>query len=257
MGNRNIRLEISYDGTDFYGWQIQSDERTVQGELQKALKKMHRKQVIVTAAGRTDTGVHATGQVANFFSDIDSIPDWQFRDALNYYLPRDVRVLKSKLEKDDYNARFSAKARIYCYFLYFGPVNLPYVDRYAVRCRKKPEITLLNRYASLLIGEHDFTTFAGAGDMSKSKKRIVYSSCFYIQGDFLVYKIIADSFLYRMVRSVLGTLLEFEKCKKTCEEFIGIVGAMDRSCAGPTAPARGLFLDKVIYSDVSPLVRNI
>ena len=85
----------------------------------------------------------------------------------------------------------------------------------------------------------------------------VSNDTFYIQGDFLVYKIIADSFLYRMVRSVLGTLLEFEKCKKTCEEFIGIVGAMDRSCAGPTAPARGLFLDKVIYSDVSPLVRNI
>lgn len=249
MDRRNIRLEMSYDGTDFCGWQAQLKERTVQGVLETALFTMHKHIVKVTAAGRTDAGVHATGQVVNFFSDLHSIAGWQFRDALNYYLPPDVRVLASCIEKDDFHARFSAQKRTYCYFLYFGDVHLPVIDRYAVRYRKKPDIRLLNRYASVLIGEHDFTTFAGAGDKSKSKKRIVYSSCFYMQGGFLVYKIQADSFLYRMVRSIVGTMLDFERMGKTGEEFAPVVQARDRSCAGPTAPARGLFLDKVFYGE--------
>jgi tRNA pseudouridine38-40 synthase len=247
MNRRNIRLELSYDGTGFCGWQKQAEERTVQGILEKALFTMHKHPVTVTAAGRTDTGVHATGQVVNFFTDLHSIAGQQFRDALNYYLPPDVRVLKSVISEDNFHARFSARKRTYCYYLYFGDVSLPHKDRHAVRFRNRPDIRLLNRCASVLIGEHDFTTFAGAGDKSKSKKRIVYSSCFYIQGEMLVYKIQADSFLYRMVRSIVGTLLEIDRTGKTEKEFALAVKAMDRSCAGPTAPARGLFLDKVIY----------
>lgn len=240
---------MSYDGTDFCGWQVQSKGRTVQGVLEQALFTMHKYPVKVTAAGRTDTGVHAAGQVVNFFTDLDSINGRRFCDALNYYLPPDVRVLKSEQVGDDFNARFSALRRTYCYFLYSGNVTLPYIDRYAVRYRNDLDIRLLNRYASILIGEHDFTTFAGAGDKSRSKRRIVYSSCFYMKGDLLVYKIQADSFLYRMVRSIVGTMLDLGRIEKTEEEFAGVVRAMDRSCAGPTAPARGLFLDKVFYGE--------
>ncbi|MBN2441682.1 MAG: tRNA pseudouridine(38-40) synthase TruA [Spirochaetales bacterium] len=247
MSKRNIRLTISYDGTDFCGWQTQADQRTVQGELQNALFTMHKHPVTITGAGRTDTGVHANGQVANFFTDIDSIPDRQFRDAINYYLPQDVRVLESSLADDDFSARFSARKRMYRYFHYFSEVNLPHMNKYAVRLREKPDIRLLNEYASYLIGEHDFAAFAAAGDQSNSKTRIVYSSCFYMHNDFLVYKIMADSFLYRMVRSIVGTLLECEKKRKSGDEFAFILYSGDRKAVGCTAPARGLFLEKVLY----------
>jgi len=249
MCNRNIRLDLSYDGTDFSGWQIQSKGRTVQGVLEAALLAMHKHPVKTTAAGRTDAGVHAKGQVLNFFSDLRTIGDEKYRDALNYYLPHDVRVLRSCSVADDFSARFSARKRVYKYFLYFGSVDLPCIHRYAVRYRKKPDIMLLNSYASILIGEHDFTTFAASGEMSKSKKRIVYSSCFYMRGEFLIYQICADSFLYKMVRSIVGTLIEAEREQKTATEFCSILNAENRSYAGTTAPARGLFLDKVEYDE--------
>jgi len=248
MENRNIKLIISYDGTGFSGWQVQADQRTVQGEIEKALAKMHKHPVSLTGAGRTDAGVHATGQVGNFFTDLNSIDHQQFRDAINYYLPQDVRVLESSIVNKQFSARFSARMRIYRYFFYFGPVNLPHLNRYAVRRREKPDIKLLNQYTSVLIGDHDFTTFAAAGDMSSSKKRIVYSASFYPRGNFLVFMIKADSFLYKMVRSLVGTFLDCVKKGIPREEFAGIVLARDRSKAGCTAPARGLFLDKVIYS---------
>ena len=244
---KNVCLILAYDGTDFAGWQIQEESRTVQGVLEEVLSTMHKHPVPVTAAGRTDAGVHATGQVVNFYTELKSIKAVKFRDAINYYLPDDVKVLESYKVDDDFHARFSARVRIYRYYYYFGEVYFPHYHRFAVLRRRRPNLQKINRMASVLIGEHDFTTFAGSADKSRSKKRIIYSSCFYPSGDFLVYKIAADSFLYRMVRSIAGTILDLNE-KGWCEEKLKeILLAKKRSLAGTTAPARGLFLDKVLY----------
>ncbi|MBN1698671.1 MAG: tRNA pseudouridine(38-40) synthase TruA [Spirochaetales bacterium] len=244
---RNIRATLCYDGTDFSGWQIQKEDRTVQGRIEAALAAVHGHPVGVIAAGRTDSGVHATGQVIHFLSDIDSIEGSRFREAINSGLDRDVRVIESREASFDFHARYSARVRIYRYFLYFGPVVLPHYHRYALRRYRRPNLKKINRMAGYLIGEHDFTSFCASGDESTSKKRVVFSSCFYPQGDFLVYKIAADAFLYRMVRNIVGTILECEEKAMPAEIINDILAARERRRAGQTIESRGLFLDKVLY----------
>ena len=249
MAERNIKLVLAYDGTDFCGWQIQKEQRTVQGELTRALEQMHKHPVTVTAAGRTDTGVHARGQVVNFLTDLDSIPGSRFRDAVNFYLPADISVLASREAPPEFNARFSARRRVYRYYTVISPVHLPHVCRYAARRRSYPDLRRLNRMAALLRGEQNFATFAAAGDSSRSKYRNVYSAQFYMEGRQLVFKIAADAFLYRMVRSLVGTILELHDNGRDRREFQSILEAGERKQAGTTAPARGLFLEKVYYGD--------
>ena len=247
MGERNIRLTLGYDGTDFLGWQIQKQGRTVQGEIEKALARMHGHSVRVTAAGRTDTGVHATGQVANFFTDIDSIPSRTYYRALNSYLPRDIRVVTSCEAPDTFSARKSARARIYNYHLCSLDICLPHIARYSLHVRRRLEIGQLNRFASVLVGEHDFSAFAGSRDTNESKVRAVFSSSFFPQGYCIVYRIVADSFLYKMVRSIVGTILYFTENNKRENDLTELLVSCNRNGAGPTAPAKGLFLDKVLY----------
>jgi len=247
MSVRNIRLVLAYDGTDFSGWQIQKTGRTVQGELQAGLARMHGHTVRATAAGRTDSGVHATGQVVNFRSDITSIAALRFRDAVNSYLPPDIRVLESDVAAEDFSARRAAKARLYRYYLYPSAVGLPHLRRFCYRLRRSLDVGLLDRMARQLIGEHDFTAFAAAGDSNASKQRRVAVSCCYSQGPFVVYKVVANSFLWRMVRSMVGTLVELEERKADPQELLAILRSKERIRAGQTAPARGLFLEKVYY----------
>ncbi len=243
----NVRLEIAYDGTNFTGWQIQKKDRTVQAVIQEALKKILNEEIIITAAGRTDSGVHAKEQVVNFKTKSKSIAIEKFADALNYYLPEDVRVLKSRAVDNDFSARFSARVRIYRYYIYCSKNPYPHYRKYCYWIRNKPDIVRLNRIAAALVGEHDFTTFAASGDTSNTKIKNVFCSSFYIDGPFIVYKIAAGSFLYRMVRSIVGTILQLEKAKLDENEMIRILNKRKRENAGKTAPPRGLFLDRVIY----------
>ncbi len=194
MSLRNIKLTLAYDGSDFLGWQIQKSGRTVQGILQDALNQMHGSQITCTAAGRTDSGVHATGQIVNFRSSLNSIPPERYRDAINTHLPEDVRVIASELASDSFNARRSARWRLYRYYLYCAQVGYPHLRRYCLKIRRQPDIGKLNRLASKIVGKHDFTVFAAAGDKNKLKIREVLSSCFYPEGPFIVYKIAANSF---------------------------------------------------------------
>jgi tRNA pseudouridine38-40 synthase len=248
MSERNIRLVLAYDGTDFAGWQKQREGRTVQSVLEVGLERMHGHAVRVVAAGRTDAGVHARGQVANFFSDIDSIPGRRFRDAINSYIPRDVRVISSTVADERFHARYHALARTYTYNIYCGSVPFPHSGRYSLHVRRHLDLETLNRFVSIVSGEHDFSTFAGSRDINDSKVRIVYSSSFYPAGDFLVYRISADSFLYRMVRSIVGTILDHIANGKNEAEFGEALSSRSRKNAGPTAPAKGLFLDRVSYA---------
>ena len=249
MSQRNIKLTIAYDGTDFSGWQVQNNERTVQGVLQNAVEKIHGCPISIVGAGRTDSGVHATGQVANFSSGIDSIPAEKFLYAINAILPDDARIISSSAVQKEFHSRKSASRRIYRYYLSDSVIRFPHQDRYCHHVRKKMDLSRLNRIASSLIGKHDFTTFSSAGDLVPNRTRKIFSSCFYPEGPLVVYKIAANAFLRKMVRSVVGTIIELAENGGSEERMSQILRSRDRSNAGTTAPAKGLFLCKVIYED--------
>jgi tRNA pseudouridine38-40 synthase len=247
MAERNIKLTLAYDGTDFVGWQLQKQGRTVQGVMQEGLARMHGHPVRVVAAGRTDSGVHATGQVANFMSDIDSIAPERFREAANAYLPRDVRVVASGEVGPRFHSRRSARLRVYRYYTVCGPVLLPHVRNFRHWVRRSLDIARMNEMASMLLGEHDFTCFSAEGDANLSKVRRVLESGFQAEGDTLVYTVAATSFLWKMVRTIMGTFLMLEEQGLGAREMRLIMETGTRSNAGGTAPAKGLFLERVVY----------
>lgn len=249
MGARNIRLTLAYDGTDFYGWQVQQTGRTVQGVLQAALERMHGHEVRVVGAGRTDSGVHATGQVANFLSDLDSVPPERFREAVNSFLPRDVRVLVSSEAEARFHSRRWARQRVYRYYIRCAQVILPHLRNYCHGMRRRPDIRTLNAMASRLVGEHDFSAFSADGDANESKVRTVSVSSFHAESDMLVYTIAANSFLWKMVRTVVGTFLDLEERGAGAAELAEVLASGNHALAGGTAPARGLFLERVVYDE--------
>ncbi|MDR3342910.1 MAG: tRNA pseudouridine synthase A [Treponema sp.] len=259
---RNIRLLIAYDGTDFSGWQRQEknsmvqdrhlthgrvENRTIQGTIESALERLHKKKIPLTGAGRTDAGVHAAGQVAHFYTDIRNMAPERFVPALNSILPQDVRVLDARETCPDFHARFDAKSRTYHYHLICGRHGLPQELRYALQLWRRPRLDRLNGYARLLQGEQDCSVFAGSRDLSISRSRYIFHAGFFVQGDTLIFEITANAFLWKMVRSLLGTLLHYEEKDLDPEDFKALIESGDRRRAGPTAPPTGLFLWRVAY----------
>jgi tRNA pseudouridine38-40 synthase len=251
MEGRNIRLLIAYDGTDFHGWQKQEGQpdRTVQGVIEQALEKMHGHTVSLTGCGRTDSGVHAAGQVANFFTSINSIDPCRIVPALNSILPRDIRILEACETTSGFHARFSALARTYRYHIICRSPVLPHESRYNLCLRRFPRLETLNAYGRLLLGEKDCSIFAGVGDTSKSKHRYVYRSYFYVEKDRLIFEICANAFLRNMVRSVAGTFLHYEGKNTPSEKLREIIAMGERGLAGPSLPPQGLFLWHVDYEN--------
>lgn len=243
---RNIKLKIAYDGTDFCGWQRQENGRTVQGDIENALEKIHGTPVSLAGCGRTDSGVHAAGQVANFFTELDSIPSDRFYLALNNLLAHDVRILESEETTVDFHSRFSAVSRTYRYQFLCRPL-FPHERLYNNFLRRFPDIKLLNSYGRLLLGETDCSIFAGAGDTSNSKNRYIYNSNFFFEREKLVFEIRANAFLRNMVRSVAGTFLHYEEKRTAPDKLRDIIVSGRRSLAGPTLPPQGLFLWNVEY----------
>jgi len=250
---KNILLTVSYDGTNFCGWQRQDKSaagkpvRTVQGELEKALEKLLKQPVSLIGSGRTDSGVHAYAQAANFYSPIDSIPSEKYLPALNSMLPQDIRIRNSKEVPEHFHSRFSAVCRTYRYFLYCGDSPAAHETKYVWAIHHYPDIKKLNEMASCLHGEIDCTTFAAAGDLSESKNRYLEKAIFYPEGEKLVFEISANAFLWKMVRSIIGSLVYYEKQGKDAIFFENILKAKNRSLAGPTAPHQGLFLWNVDF----------
>ncbi len=244
---RNIRLLVAYDGTDFSGWQRQDGDRSVQGEIEKALAKIHKKAVPLIGSGRTDAGVHAAGQVANFRTDIARMEAKRFVPALNSLLDRDVRILEAREASSDFHARFDARSRLYRYHLICGRSALPHELRYALQLWRRPDIARLNAMARALLGETDCSTFATPKDPSESRHRYVSLARFCAEGDGLVFEIAANAFLWKMVRSIVGSLLHYEEKGWSAAAFADLVAARERSLAGPTAPPQGLFLWKIDY----------
>lgn len=244
---RNIRLLISYDGTDFCGWQKQVHGRSVQGELERALEMIHRHPLMLTGAGRTDSGVHATGQVAHFLTENSSIPSARFCQALNAQLPPDVRVLESQEVPLDFHSRYDATSRRYEYQMTGSRTAPAHWARYVWKVPRMPAMNLLNDLAREICGEHDFSTFAAAGDQSATRHRRIHQAVFLTQGPLMVFRINGNAFLWRMVRSLLGTMMDVASNGGDAARFREILESKDRRQAGPTAPSRGLFLTKVFY----------
>ncbi|MDR1127372.1 MAG: tRNA pseudouridine(38-40) synthase TruA [Treponema sp.] len=247
MSERNIKLVIAYDGTDFCGWQKQDNGRTIQESIETALEKLHKHPVRLTGAGRTDTGVHSIGQVANFYTDIQTIPPERFAPALNSILSQDIRILSSEETTGDFHARFDARSRTYQYHIITGRNALPHERRYHLCLRSRPSIARLNALARLLHGEMDCSTFASPKNPNESRYRYIYSAGFFIQNNYLVFEITANAFLWKMVRSIVGTLLFYEEKGILPTEFTAVINSFDRTKAGPVAPAHGLFLHRVDY----------
>ena len=261
---RNILLRISYDGTRFHGWQKQLQHgkesfRTVQGEIERALALLHKHPVELFGSGRTDAGVHACGQAAHFFTDIARMKPESFIPALNSALPKDVRIMEATNVSDNLHARFSARSRTYRYFIHCGKTAFAHQLPYCWHIRREPDINLLNKMASVLSGELDCTTFSAAGDQSKSKSRYIYSAHFFTDREFLVFEISANAFLWRMVRSITGTLLHYEQQNGRKEDFEAVLRSKDRRNAGETAPPQGLFLWSIEYPQnlLTPLAEAV
>jgi tRNA pseudouridine38-40 synthase len=247
MSERNIKLLIAYDGTDFCGWQKQDNGRTIQESIETALEKLHKHPVRLTGAGRTDAGVHATGQVANFYTDIQTIPPDRFAPALNSILSQDIRILSAEETAGDFHARFDARSRTYQYRIITGRPALPHERRYHLCLRRRPSVVRLNALARLLHGEMDCSTFASPKNPNESRYRYIYSAGFFIQDNYLAFEITANAFLWKMVRSIVGTLLFYEEKGVLPAEFATVINSLDRAKAGPVAPAHGLFLQRVDY----------
>jgi tRNA pseudouridine38-40 synthase len=248
--NRTLKAVIAYDGTDFVGWQVQARGRTVQAVVEAGLARMQGGggRVRVTAAGRTDSGVHAIGQVINFDTPL-GIPVERYAEAVNSYLPADVRLMEVGEVDPSFDARRCAVQRTYRYYVACGQVLPPHLRRYCIWLRRRPDLAVLNSLAGEICGTHDFTTFASADDENADKVRTVSTSAFHVeQGGTIVYTISADSFLRRMVRSIVGTLLEVEAHGGAPAQVRAALETRDRRLVGPTAPARGLFLERVMYS---------
>jgi tRNA pseudouridine38-40 synthase len=244
---RNIKITAAYDGTDFSGWQNQKERRSVQGELEKALGTLHKHPVALTGAGRTDAGVHARGQAANFYTDIARIQSGSFVPALNRLLPGDVRVMAAEEAAEPFHARFDAKMRTYRYRIIAGREAFPQERRYALHIRRVPDVAALNGYAALLRGEMDCSLFASPADKSLSRFRFINGACFFAEGDALCFEISANAFLWKMVRCIVGSLLFYEERGLPLGVFQDYLKEGDHRCAGPTAPPHGLTLWKVTF----------
>jgi len=254
---KNIKLTIAYDGTDFSGWQRQKGVRTIQGEIENALEKLHKRHIPLAGAGRTDAGVHATGQCANFFSTIKNIKAGNFVPALNGILAASapgIRIISAREVPDSFHARFSAVMRTYRYYFVCGRPAMPDEIRYVTPLQRQPDISLLNDYASLLSGETDCSLFASPSDDiflrgSGSKTRFFRNAVFFMENGKLIFEISANAFFRKMVRSIAGTFLFYEEKRLGKNDFETILRRGLRSDSGPVAIPNGLFLREVGYGN--------
>ena len=250
---RNLKITLAYDGTDFFGWQVQPDKPTVQGALAEAIARVTGAKVLPQGSGRTDAGVHALAQVASCAID-SPIPAANLVGALNDILPPGIRVRSVDEVPEDFHARKSAKAKIYRYRIYRGDICPPFLARYVHHHPYPLDEPAMMAAANLVVGEHDFTSFAaadpekGADEEEKSKVRTIsFSRWERRHGEELVYLVRGNGFLHHMVRNLVGTFLLVGKNSLDTAAFRGILEARDRSVAGPTAPANGLYLVSVEY----------
>jgi tRNA pseudouridine38-40 synthase len=259
--NRNLKLTLSYDGSEFAGWQVQPARNTVQGALASAIGRLSGENVLPQGSGRTDAGVHALAQVASF-STASAIPAENWLKALNHMLPASIRVLNVEEAASDFHARKSAHAKTYRYRIHRGAICPPFLARYVWHYPYPLDESAMIAAAAAVVGEHDFTSFAAvdperveriaATEASPSMNpttnvRTIYSSSWTRDAEELIYTVRGNGFLHHMVRNLVGTFLLIGKGSVSLEDLRRILDARERTAAGPTAPASGLYLVKVEY----------
>lgn len=244
---RNLLLKLAYDGTRYHGWQIQENAVTVQQVFQEALCKVTGRQEDLKACSRTDTGVHAREFCVSLKTE-SPIPVERLVAALNHYLPQDVAVRSCQRVGEDFHARYSCKGKEYCYEIWNHPVREPFLAGRALHYWYPIDEALLDQAARHYLGSHDFSSFCTLDKRERGDlTRRVFTSRVERRGDLVVFTVGADGFLYNMVRIMVGTLLRVQQGKFSPEDIPGILEAKDRKAAGPTAPACGLYLNRVFY----------
>ncbi|RLC01842.1 MAG: tRNA pseudouridine(38-40) synthase TruA [Deltaproteobacteria bacterium] len=243
----NFRLVVEYDGTAYHGWQRQKADRTIQGEIEKALATMTGKSVSLAGSGRTDAGVHAIGQTASFNSDAGLSPDIYFK-GLNSLLPDDILIRVCESVDPAFHARYNARSKIYQYRILNRDMPSIMERHYVWHIRRQLNIEAMQKAVSYLVGEHDFKAFEGTGSPRTSTVRhVIRAGIRETKGDQILFDIEADGFLRYMVRNIVGTLVDVGKGRIPGEDVNRIFLSRDRNQAGATAPAKGLFLMKVNY----------
>jgi tRNA pseudouridine38-40 synthase len=244
---RNIKLILSYDGTDFNGWQTQPGYRTVQETLEKAIQRLTGEaRIRVNASGRTDAGVHAVGQVVNFYSNTEHPPEVLVR-GINAHLSKDVVVREAADVPQSFDANRDARRKLYRYVIHDGAVPDPFLRRWAAHVRWRLDAAAMRRAAAPLAGRHDFHSFETDWPNRMSSVRTITRLSVNRFGDMIWIDVEADGFLYNMVRAIAGTLINVGRGFWPEEQVARILQAEDRRLAGPTAPANGLFLMQVTY----------
>lgn len=245
---RNIRLVLQYEGEGYHGWQVQPGAVTIQEVLEERLSRIIQERVRVIGAGRTDAGVHALAQVANLHT-VSPLPAGTIQRALNALLPPDIRVLMAEETDRAFHARFCALAKRYEYRLWNHQVESPFQRRFTWWVPRPLDLEAMRKAAEILPGEHDFLAFKASGSDARSTVRRVMGCGWEAQGPLLVFWIEATGFLRYMVRGMVGTLVEIGLGKRETGHLGRLLEAPERSLSGPTAPARGLFLTRVIYPE--------
>ncbi|MDD5634384.1 MAG: tRNA pseudouridine(38-40) synthase TruA [Candidatus Omnitrophica bacterium] len=243
---RTIKLTISYDGTLYKGWQSQKNGKTIQDEIEKAIEKVLAKKHVLYSASRTDAGVHAKKQVAHFKTS-SAISLVKIPLALNTALPDDIAITKAELVPDSFHARFDAKIKHYCYHVYNSHNRDPFKEKYSWRVPYKLNVALMKKEALVLAGEHDFKSFQAKDKIERPSVRKIHKIIVRKNKSDIFINIEGNGFLYNMVRSIAGTLVDIGRGYLPQGSMKDILKSKDRTKAGPTAPAKGLFLIEVKY----------
>lgn len=243
---RNIRLLLQYDGSNYHGWQVQPNALTIQEVIETTVRRIVSRPVRILAAGRTDAGVHAWGQVANFHTDT-SIPSGKLKKSLNSLLPDDIKVRALSEEAPSFESRKSARSKIYRYFILNRPEPSPWFFRYSWHYSRLLDCESIARAAKWLVGEMDFSSFQASDCDARSSVRKISRFEVHSRSGMITFTVEGNGFLKHMVRSMVGTLVEVGKGSMKPDEVKEIIELHDRTQAGPNVPAKGLFLWKVVY----------
>ena len=242
----NVKLTLEYDGTNYHGWQVQANCISVQAVLEKAVSTFLGVPTHINGSGRTDAGVHALGQVANFFTDKEYLP-YRILRGLNALTPRDITVKAVETVDDTFDARRDGRSRLYEYWILNRATPSPFHHNRAWHIHEPLDVEPMTKAIECLIGEHDFSSFRAANCDALHPVRTIYQTSLEQRGELLVYSIEGTAFLRHMVRNIVGTLAEVGRGIRTAQSFAELLEARDRTKAGYTAPPRGLYLVAVNY----------
>ena len=243
----NIKLTIEYIGTPYCGWQYQKDEKTVQGEIERAIFKFSGEKITIQGAGRTDAGVHALGQCASFNLEKE-FTEYQILNGLNFHLGNEkIKISKAENVEDSFNARFNAKKKTYLYQIYNSSSPSVLEGEYSIHLRQKLNVEAMKESILLLKGKHDFSSFRAKGCQAQTPIRSIDQTDIEINNNKIVFIFKAQSFLYQQIRIMVGSLLEIGLNNKEPEWINELLSKKNRILAGPTMPPKGLILKEIVY----------